>query len=551
MFSLSEDFKNKSIQVKLGSILSLFVVLTFLNCAAVKYFQNKQEADTHVVDIAGRNRMLVQRVGFLAQRIIRGQEDERPALREAIDLHDFSLKALKIGGVAPGFSNNQLLPPTDPQVIPTLLSAEKLWVPYKQRAETILKLPLHVDTVQSVGVLDSAGNMVQQAYPTQIVNPEVSAALAFIEKNAMDMLTRNNTLVKRYVLDSKRKQWASDAVLITVLLLNGLLVVIALYIVKKAVTNPAKIIKETTHRLAQGDLSKVKGYKSQDEIGQAVHNINAMVRHLAEAVTFAKQIGQGNYDKSIEVASDKDSLGQALLEMREQLQKAKEEDQKRNWMSDGLAKFSDLIMNSHDNLEELAHHTLSALIKHIEANQGALFIVNDENPEAPYLELVFTYAWGRKKYVQAKVEPGEDILGQAWLEQEIVYLEEIPSNYAKVRSGTGETDPSSILIVPAKVNDEVVAMLEIASLKVYTDYQQEFIQKVVERMASVIASLMVRQRTEVLLAKAQEQSEEMRTQEEAMRLSMEELEATQEEMARKEKEYQKTIAALKAGETNT
>lgn len=540
-----KSFRNQSIRGKLGLLLSLFALLAVINYTSVSYFKNEQKKDALVVNAAGRNRMLSQQIGFFAERIVRGQESLRSRLAQAVALHNTSLNALKLGGMAPGIADGTVLPPASPHIMPTLLEVEELWQKYKTQAEIIAEAPLFIDTVQLTKKPDTTGLMSNRLQQAQVLNPQVVQALKFVEQNASLMLLKNDELVKSYVVDNENKQQRVNHILLLLLVLNFALIGLTLYVIRKFVIQPLKIIQRASHHLASGDLAVETDYHSQDEIGTAMGNIKNMTLNLRDAATFAYDIEQQNFDSKFQASSENDTLGKALLQMREQLRQTAQEDKRRQWVSEGLTYFGD-ILRGQENLEVLANEILSALVKHMEANQGALFILNDEQEDNPYLELAAMYAWGRKKYVQKQVKPGDDILGQAWLEQEMVYLREIPEGYAEIASAIGKTAPRSLIIVPLKVNEKVIGMIELASLKEYEEYKQEFIQKVAENTASVFLSIKINQKTQLLLKSAQKQTEEMYATEEEMRQNMEELSATQEEMDRQKKEYQKVIAELRA-----
>jgi GAF domain-containing protein len=220
-----------------------------------------------------------------------------------------------------------------------------------------------------------------------------------------------------------------------------------------------------------------------------------------------------------------------------------EEDRRRNWVTVGLAQFSDILRSSND-LKILCETILSSLIKYLGANQGGIFLVNETDGQETYLELVACYAYDRKKFLEKKIHVGEGLVGQCLLEKDTIYLTDVPDNYVQITSGTGAATPRCIVIQPIKINDEIVGVFEIASFNVLDKYEMEFLSKLSESVASVVSSVKVNERTVKLLEESRINQESMRSQEEELRQNLEELNATQEEMRRKELEYIDKIALL-------
>lgn len=261
---------------------------------------------------------------------------------------------------------------------------------------------------------------------------------------------------------------------------------------------------------------------------------------IEHASHFVKEIEKGNLD--IEFVSDTseetDSLKASLISMRDQLKKISLDEKERNWVTEGLAKFADILRKDSDDIHHLADNVLSNLIKYMGINQGALFILNEDDSDDPYLELTACYAYNRKKFLEKRINIGEGLLGQAFLEKESIYLTEIPAHYVSITSGLGEAPPKNILIVPLKVNEQIYGLVELASFQLIKPYQQEFVEHLGESIASTISSVRIANRTKLLLEESQQQAEEMRAQEEEVRQNMEELSATQEEVQRILKEVQ-------------
>jgi HAMP domain-containing protein/PAS domain-containing protein len=324
----------------------------------------------------------------------------------------------------------------------------------------------------------------------------------------------------------------TTSILSVVLLVVGFILAFS---ISRTITKPINYLRAIIDRLGKGDLMKIDKTKvSNDEIGDMATSLSSMAEGFREITVFAENIGDGKYDNEFKPLSESDMLGNALLEMRTNLKKVAEEDKKRNWATSGLAKFGDILRSYNDNFDKLADEIISNLVKYIEANQGALFIIEADkvSDDEEYMELAACYAWDKKKFLEKKIYKGEGLSGQAWIEGDVIYLTEVPNDYVSITSGLGESNPRSVLIVPLKLNDEIHGVIEMASFKEYDDFEVEFVERIAENIASTISSVKVNERTQKLLEESTMMTEQMRAQEEEMRQNMEELQATQEKIER-------------------
>jgi PAS domain S-box-containing protein len=339
-------------------------------------------------------------------------------------------------------------------------------------------------------------------------------------------------------------------ILCTITIVIGLL---GAFWLTRNITKPINYLKGLIQRLGRGELpQEEEGTESNsqkfnhDEVGDMAKAVDILVNGLRDTSEFAEQIGEGNYQASFSPLSEHDVLGNSLINMRDNLQKVAEDDKKRNWATEGSAKFGEILRQNNHSVEELSNTILSDLIKYLNANQGGMFIVQDTEGDEAYMKLEACYAWDRQKYVEQKVYKGEGLVGQSWQEKDTIFLTDVPENYIAITSGLGDSNPTSILIVPLLVNEEVYGAIEIASFQVFKDYEIEFLQKIAESIASTISSAKVNSRTQQLLEESTQMTEQMRAQEEEMRQNMEELQATQEEMNRKQRSMTERESRIKA-----
>lgn len=278
--------------------------------------------------------------------------------------------------------------------------------------------------------------------------------------------------------------------------------------------------------------------------------INNSIINFKKAAKFINQISTGNLQVEWEGLAtenkehNKQNLAGELIHMREKMKELKSDDSKRMWSTEGLAQFSEIIRTYQHSLPVLCDNATAFIVKYLAAQQGAIFLLREEDEK--YLEMISCYAFNKKKHVEKRIEVGQGLVGQVYLEQQPVMLKEIPQAYTSITSGLGEATPSCLLVVPMRYNEKVEAIIEVASFKTYEEYQLEWVRKIGEIMASTLISMKTSEQTHKLLEQFKEQTEQLRAQEEELRQNMEELEATQEEMRRKEVELERRSKEIKA-----
>ena len=319
-----------------------------------------------------------------------------------------------------------------------------------------------------------------------------------------------------------------------------------------SVAHPLVHIRDYMLKLVMGRLPEplyLKGAET-DGVHDMADYLNRFVQSLKDKAAFADEIGKGKLDARYEPLSEDDILGNSLLEMEKSLQRAEHEDkkykldeQKRIWANEGVARFSEILrLNSH-NLQMLADEIIRNLVQYLHAGLGGLYL-KGEDDKLTYLELIAAFAYDRKKHLSHRVLLGEGLVGTCAIEKLTVFITDLPDDYIRIQSGLGESTPKSLLLVPLKLEDELLGVIELASFSVFNNQEVEFAKKIAESIASTISSVRINARTAELLAQSQKQAEEMAEQEEEMRQNIEEIQATQEESARREQQFQSVLSAF-------
>ncbi len=339
---------------------------------------------------------------------------------------------------------------------------------------------------------------------------------------------------------------------VLVVVLAVVLIIIILYFLRN-IRNPLYELSDYMKKLSNGILPEEKLHltNSNDEFLQLEKSINKLTGGLQNISHFITALEQNKFDMKFEPLSKNDALGNAVLQMRNTFQTAKneeenrkKEDEKRSWSNHGLTKFTDIMRQNTDDITELAYKIISELVKYTKANQGGLYLYNDDDKDDIHLELLASYAYDRRRFITQKINIGEGLVGTCALERKVSYLDTIPQDYIKITSGLGDANPGYLLLVPMIREDTLMGVIEIASFHEFENHVIEFIIKIAENVASTMASAKNNRRTAQLLKKSKEQAEAMASQEEELRQNLEELEATREEAARKEEEATGFIDAV-------
>lgn len=332
--------------------------------------------------------------------------------------------------------------------------------------------------------------------------------------------------------------------MLLLLVIAGTIIIILLftYMLRRLITQPIQTITSTLKHLNYGDIEQsalqMMPTNRHDELGQINDYLNKTIKGLSQKVDFAKAIGQGHYDVELELLSSDDILGQSLLEMQSSLRTARDEDQKRQaenaqrrWLNEGQNRMNELL-RSGGELKELSFNIVREMVDYLKANQGGIFIVNDDKNDEPFLELTAAYAYSRQKFITKHIMMGEGLVGACAIERQLTHLTEIPDDYISITSGLGAAKPRALLIVPLLAGDTVLGVMELASFQAFDPIHIEFVEKSSASIAQTLSNTRTQQRTSDLLARTRRQQEEMKAQEEELRQNLEELEAIKEEVAK-------------------
>lgn len=522
------------------SLIASILIAAYLHTIFIKSrFDNSQRA----YEVANKLHETSLQINLASIMIIRNNQGAKEQLDEYITKYEQNFYLLKNGGSHISKDKKVKIKKLGEFYENDINKIERLWSSYKTHAGNIYTKQSAENFDAGVSIYIQNSSDIFKSFAAQTMPKEVLNSLEYLERNALNFINTNRTIAEKLRNEAEENYNAFNWWLLTYGASILFLLFIGYLIFRKNLYKRFSLVQKAAKSMAEGNLNADLNIKGTDEIAQTTKNIADLSNNLRSVIDFINKVGAKDFSASYELKGEDDHLGASLLNMKETLQTAEEENKKRraeekirNWSTQGIAQFSELLRLNNDNMKELSFTIISNLIKFIDANQGGIFILHDNKSnkeEKPYFELTASYAYNRRKYLSQKMEWDEGLIGRVAQERKSLHLTDIPDDYLKITSGLGESKPSSILITPLMFNEEIYGIIELASFEVLEEHKVRFVEKISESIASTISSVRINIKTAQLLNESKDQSERLVQQEEELRQSMEEMHATQEEIQRK------------------
>jgi CheY-like chemotaxis protein/signal transduction histidine kinase len=199
----------------------------------------------------------------------------------------------------------------------------------------------------------------------------------------------------------------------------------------------------------------------------------------------------------------KDNINEMIRNLKETTQKNAQQD----WLKTNLARFTRLLQGQRD-LGAVTKLILSELAPLITAHHGVFYMMDSEGNDAR-LRLIASYGYRSSRKLPTSFLPGEGLVGQCALEKTRIWLTDVPRDYIQVSSGLGAAPPTNIVVLPILFEQQVKAVIEIASLDRFTETHLSFLDQLMESIGVVLNTIEANSRTESLLTQSQSLAQEL------------------------------------------
>ena len=309
------------------------------------------------------------------------------------------------------------------------------------------------------------------------------------------------------------------------------------------VTRVAREVGSEGRLGGQAEVEGVSGTwkRLTENVNELAGNLTRQVRAIAE-VTGA--VAEGDLTRSItvdasgEVADLKDNINSMVESLRETTRANHDQD----WLKSNLARISGLMQGRRD-LTLVAELIMDELAPLVSAQYGAFYLAEtDETGGGVELRLVGSYGHpgemaddGRPKHFR----PGQTLVGQAARSRRTIEVEDVPADYVTIGSGIGRTAPTSLILLPIMVEEQVLGVIELASVNRFTPVHRDFLEQLMETIGVNVNTVVANARTDELLGESQRLASELQAR-------SGELQNQQEELQRSNAELEEKAALLAA-----
>jgi HAMP domain-containing protein/CheY-like chemotaxis protein/signal transduction histidine kinase len=263
-------------------------------------------------------------------------------------------------------------------------------------------------------------------------------------------------------------------------------------------------------------------------------NLTTQVRAIAEVAT---AVTKGDLTRLIkveargEVAELKDNINTMIDNLRLTTDRNTEQD----WLKTNLAKFTNMLQGQRD-LGSVGQMLLNELSSLVNAQQGVIYQVEEDFG----LKLLAAYADGGGASRHAgRIAAGEGLIGQCAANKRRMLISEVPANATPVGSALFKAVPQNIIVLPVLFENQVKAVIELASVASFTTLQVSFLEQLTTSIGIVLNSIEATMQTEGLLMQSQQLAAELQAQQKELQQTNEQLEQKAQQLAERNVEVER------------
>ncbi len=332
-----------TIKGRLWIVILIMFLISALNCAVVFFVLERNSKDAVAVNIAGRQRMLTQK---MTKQVLQGDFN---GAKETAELFTKSLKALRYGDPDIGLRKID-----DPEIIAQIQKIEKLWNKFYERLKRI------------------------------VINAGTQADEKYLLTHNLELLRESNILTQLFEKKAIASLYRLKFYQIIIFAITISIFVIIWLMIKFTVIHPIQEAVELVKEVATGNFKVSFSKIRKDEIGELLESIKFMIERLRETLKNMTDFSYKVYSSAEEVYQSGNEVAQTaeiLAKEGEEVKKAEElVSENIKAVSNAAEQMVIAITEISQNTSQAAHITNEAVVKAKKTNEivGKLSISSKE-----------------------------------------------------------------------------------------------------------------------------------------------------------------------------
>jgi len=268
---------------------------------------------------------------------------------------------------------------------------------------------------------------------------------------------------------------------IILLLITAVIIYFASRILANSISNPLISMVEVSNKIQSGDFSARNKIYNDDEIGYLADSYNKMTDSIESKIKIEQ----------------------------------------------GRASISNIVI-SLQSLKDFNQSIIYKLMEITDSNMGAFYLLDEKESKFEYMTSVGIDAT-LVRFFDARCREGE--FGKAITSKNISYLKNIPSDTVfKFKTIIGNVIPKEIVTIPIVVENQVVAIISLASLSTYKPETPEILDSSFSAINMAFSNLLANEETRRLNEEIKEKNVELQSQTEELQSQTEELQVQSDEL---------------------
>src|SRR5262249_43842718 len=155
------------------------------------------------------------------------------------------------------------------------------------------------------------------------------------------------------------------------------------------------------------------------------------------------------------------------------------------------------------------------------------------------LRLLSAYAYDGAQGHPQRISLGEGLLGQCALDKRRKLITDIPENAVPIGSSLFKVAPANVIVLPILFENQVKAVIELASIRSFTDLQVTFLDQLTTSIGIVLNSIEATMQTEGVLVQSQQLAGELQAQQRELQQTNDQLGQKAQQLAERNVEVER------------